>query len=269
MKSGVDNFWLQHLAGISGPMIHLVKDPNFDLHSIERECGRLAFKFFSVDLNGVNSAGSLLKVLSAEMDFPEWGHNWDALSDVLRDLSWAHGVGYCIVFTHAEFLLSLTNADLATFVGVIEMAVRDWRDQRGEYGDRPGPVPFHVIFSGTESQSVVIASKLREPSCTHINANTVEINTVPTGLRNIDTLNAAKHLIDSGSTLEAVLSFLRNCGLDKQDSAYASAFLLNTSYAGAMAFVELSEAWADQYFPPSAIRNVAQKALDSLDDDES
>ncbi|RMH90878.1 barnase inhibitor [Lysobacter pythonis] len=42
-----------------------------------------------IDLNGITDKDALLAHIHSALDFPEdWGRNWDALEDGLRDLSW-------------------------------------------------------------------------------------------------------------------------------------------------------------------------------------
>jgi hypothetical protein len=50
----------------------------------------------------------------------------------------------------------------------LEATVRDWRDERGEFGERTGPVAFHVIFSGCETLKESLLGELREPLCEHM-----------------------------------------------------------------------------------------------------
>ena len=81
------------------------------------------------------------------------GGNWDALLDWTRDLSWDKGKGYVLILANADSLLSLDNKEFSIFVRVLEATIRDWRDERGEYRERTEPVPFHVVFSGTDALS--------------------------------------------------------------------------------------------------------------------
>jgi len=42
-----------------------------------------------IDLAGCTDKATLLARFAAALHFPDWfGHNWDALSDCLTDLSW-------------------------------------------------------------------------------------------------------------------------------------------------------------------------------------
>ena len=52
-----------------------------------------------LDVVTVDAKGNLFDSLARALAFPEWfGRNWDALEDVLGDLSWRKGDGHVVVF---------------------------------------------------------------------------------------------------------------------------------------------------------------------------
>ena len=55
------------------------------------------------DLTACHDKATLLQVAAAAFHFPDWfGHNWDALSDSLGDLSWLDAPGYLVVLAGAD-----------------------------------------------------------------------------------------------------------------------------------------------------------------------
>lgn len=77
--------------------------------------------------NASGGKGSLLDGLAASGAFPAWfGHNWDALSDCLVDLSWAPADGYLVLLDDWEsFTVAWPrDADIAT--AVLEHAAAQW-----------------------------------------------------------------------------------------------------------------------------------------------
>jgi hypothetical protein len=63
------------------------------------------FALFDTDLKGVKGKQNLLNALAAAAAFPpEFGVNWDALTDALCDLSW-HGeaAGYVLLIRYVMF----------------------------------------------------------------------------------------------------------------------------------------------------------------------
>ncbi|MCB1909518.1 MAG: barstar family protein [Rhodocyclaceae bacterium] len=77
-------------------------DPG-ELAGLERAAGRSRHRVVRLDLAGCRSKQALLERASAAFEFPDWfGHNWDALSDSLRDLSWLDAPGYLVVISSQE-----------------------------------------------------------------------------------------------------------------------------------------------------------------------
>jgi RNAse (barnase) inhibitor barstar len=67
---------------------------------VEREAQERGFRF--IDLNGqdVTNRHELFQLAKTVFELPaHFGNNWDALLDMLRDLSWLPATGY-VVFAH-------------------------------------------------------------------------------------------------------------------------------------------------------------------------
>jgi RNAse (barnase) inhibitor barstar len=93
---------------------------------------------------GLVGASALLHALSEQLDFPGYfGFNWDALSDCLRDLHWLSPSR--VVLVHAD-MPSLPEAELRTYLKVLEQAVESW--QPGE------PYSLRVVFPDALRQPV-------------------------------------------------------------------------------------------------------------------
>ena len=83
----------------------------------------------------------LLSVLAAKLRFPSYfGHNWDALEECLRDLSWL-GDRPRVVIVHEAFPFSAAGDSLATYQSILADAVAVHR-QRGT------PPLLEVVFPG-------------------------------------------------------------------------------------------------------------------------
>jgi RNAse (barnase) inhibitor barstar len=73
----------------------------------------------------IGTKQELLNALANALSFPEYfGHNWDALLDSLRDLSWLPARR--IVIQH-EFLPALKDGELRTYLEVLIDAIEHWR----------------------------------------------------------------------------------------------------------------------------------------------
>ena len=57
--------------------------------SLEDSARRLEYAFVAIDLSDCTGSEAAIARIAAALEFPDWfGHNWDALSDALNDLSW-------------------------------------------------------------------------------------------------------------------------------------------------------------------------------------
>ena len=69
---------------------------------------------------------TLFNILARDLDFPQYfGHNWDALYDLLCDLSWISQRR--VVIIHEGFSFQLTDKELRTYLKLLIDAVKSWR----------------------------------------------------------------------------------------------------------------------------------------------
>ncbi|GLY78226.1 barstar family protein [Actinoallomurus iriomotensis] len=94
------------------------------------EAERAGWRVFWLDGAGVRDKRTLLTRCAEEFALPSYfGHNWDALQDSLRDLSWTPAnCGYLVVYDHWGELADADPAAHRTLVDVFETAVAHWRD---------------------------------------------------------------------------------------------------------------------------------------------
>ncbi|GAA4513426.1 hypothetical protein GCM10023191_080500 [Actinoallomurus oryzae] len=93
------------------------------------EAERAGWRVFWLDGAGVRDKRTLLARCAEEFALPSYfGHNWDALQDSLRDLSWTPAnCGYLVVYDHWGELADADPAAHRTLVDVFETAVDHWR----------------------------------------------------------------------------------------------------------------------------------------------
>lgn len=93
---------------------------------------------------GIVSRERLFDVLSDALAFPDyWGRNWDALNDMLTDLSWIEQRR--IMLAH-EDLPKLGASPIATYIDILCTAVDDWA--------RSGPHELIVLFPKAERGAI-------------------------------------------------------------------------------------------------------------------
>jgi RNAse (barnase) inhibitor barstar len=256
-------FWRHHLAGSDGPLIHFLPPELLHSESVKSGAGQLGFAVFEVDGRKIQNIPSLMDAFAMAMNFPPYfGRNWDALHDCTTDLSWERAIGYTLVLFDADPLLDLEENGFSVLSGIIQETVRDWRDERGEYGERTGPVPFHVIFSGNVALQRALLGTIRESACIHESETTVRIVPVAARLRALADFRDCQRLMQGGAGVDTILSFMRERHMDKFNSAYALAALIGMPVSEAKAMVDKSLTWSDS--SDTHFRNLARKALRDL-----
>ena len=97
--------------------------------TVARIAGDLGFAFVRADLDGCADKPEFLRRVAAALHFPAWfGHNWDALSDCLTDLSWMEANGYVVVLEHLDRFRLAAETDFVTALDVFEEAARSWAE---------------------------------------------------------------------------------------------------------------------------------------------
>jgi RNAse (barnase) inhibitor barstar len=94
---------------------------------------------------GIASVDELYDVLSEALHLPNYfGRNWDALDEVLGDLSWL--APRRVVIVHAD-LPDLPTAELRVYLDVLRTAVDEWTR-------RPGAHELVVAFPEAEQLAI-------------------------------------------------------------------------------------------------------------------
>ncbi|PJO45643.1 hypothetical protein CQ054_22715 [Ochrobactrum sp. MYb29] len=106
---------------------------------------------FNIFLDGtkMKCLDDFYRELEASFFLPNYfGRNYNALFDVLSDLSWMEKAHFTILVNGASSLLANdTSESLAGFVEVLSRAGKVWSEpvNDGEAWDRPC-IPFHTVF---------------------------------------------------------------------------------------------------------------------------
>lgn len=97
----------------------------------------------------IRSKQKLLRMLSQQFQFPAYfGHNWDALEECLRDLSWLPAGN--IKVHHQDIPLSPGSQDRQTYLQILQSAAAFWMES--------GKRRFECIFPAT-SQAEVLSTR--------------------------------------------------------------------------------------------------------------
>jgi hypothetical protein len=265
MSDKAESFWQTHLAGTDSALFHFVPPDVFDFASIESAAQKIGFVPYLVEAREVHSESALMDAFSTSMNLPSYfGRNWNALLDLTRDLSWTKAEGYVLIISGGDNLALLADDIFPALIEVLEATVRDWRDERGEFGERTGPVAFHVIFSGGEALKESLLGELREPLCEHVDRSSVKPFPAAVRLRKTVTYGDAEKLVSTGADSEMVLSFLREHGMNERDSMYSIAGLMGTTVPEAKSLIYNSQTWPEVRGREEQFRKVARDALREL-----
>jgi len=75
---------------------------------------------------GISDDASLFKAVAKALRFPNYfGENWNALHDLLRDLSWIRQRD--VILAHDE-VPNIDSHSLGLYLEVLSESIRDWRD---------------------------------------------------------------------------------------------------------------------------------------------
>ena len=86
-----------------------------------------------LDVVAVDAKEDLFDSLARALDFPDWfGRNWDALEDVLGDLSWRKGDGHVLIFRSYP-----SGEDLGILHDVLRSTAEYWAGRA---------TPFFAVF---------------------------------------------------------------------------------------------------------------------------
>ena len=104
--------------------------PDEDLGQLAMAARDAGLRTIDTDLSGCRDKATLLLRINTALDAPAGsGRNWDALSDLLRDLEWLGETrGHVLLFAAAEELRTAAPEVFDVFVDVLQDAVDYWAE---------------------------------------------------------------------------------------------------------------------------------------------
>jgi len=101
--------------------------------SLQRAALARGFQFIYLNGSRITGKVELMRALSNALSFPaHFGSNWDALLDMLRDLSWLPAKGYVLVIGGLKPLARANAADYQMALDVLWDAAQFWQERRTE-----------------------------------------------------------------------------------------------------------------------------------------
>jgi hypothetical protein len=103
---------------------------NCPLGQLRTAVAQTGFALFEADLAAAHDKDEFLAAVASAIHAPDWfGNNWDALADVLSDLSWQSASGYVLLLRNGGEGLGLPATDHAIATEVLSDTVRFWKSQ--------------------------------------------------------------------------------------------------------------------------------------------
>jgi RNAse (barnase) inhibitor barstar len=125
-------------VGATAPGIYRF-DSRAGVPAITAHAERSGWRVFHLDGRQVATKDDFLAACAKAMSFPRYfGHNWDALEDCLRDLSWAPArYGYLVLYEDPRNFNAARPDEFAVALNILASAVEFWRET---------PTPMAVLL---------------------------------------------------------------------------------------------------------------------------
>ncbi|MGI9601507.1 MAG: barstar family protein [Acidimicrobiales bacterium] len=120
--------WLDRLITSADPGTY-VAPPEPDRYGVADEVSARGWRCLSDDLADATDKANLVAALARAVDAPDYfGGNWDALVDVMRDLSWSPAEGYVVLLENCGTPARSCPADWAVALDIFAETVRWWTE---------------------------------------------------------------------------------------------------------------------------------------------
>jgi RNAse (barnase) inhibitor barstar len=114
------------LSGAVEPGVYTLDDATAAFE-VDEQVGRRGWQAFHLDGTSIVDKESFLSAIAAACRFPAWfGHNWDALTDALTDLSWTPAPGYVLLYDGHDRYRS--HPDWVTVLEIFREASTRWAE---------------------------------------------------------------------------------------------------------------------------------------------
>lgn len=110
-----------------------------DLPPLAQSAHKAGLALARLSLLGCHNKQELLDRLAVALQLPsDFGRNWDALADSVRDLGWLNAPGYLLQFEHADDLQDADEEEFNTLLDILDQAAASWSDE---------DIPFFAFFA--------------------------------------------------------------------------------------------------------------------------
>lgn len=197
--------WFQsHFGSVDQPLVHFGQDFALDESAVRVSARELGFAYLVVQCRWIRAEDDLFDAFGRDLGFPAYfGHNWNAVADCLRDWSWIPAKGYVLTLLQCGQLGTLPAPALDAFTTTIETVIAEWRDERGEWGERNRPIPFHWFLSSGSEDASWLRTRTREPYCVHSGDGSAHVTFATAALRRTEAFAPLKSCSGNDSRFRA------------------------------------------------------------------
>jgi len=105
-----------------------------DVNTLRERLLAQGFAWLEIDCSHVRTKQELLEIFARTFSVPQtFGCNWDALSDVLQDLSWAPAQGHALYLRNAASAAARLAGEWNVLLEVLTRSTMYWKSQRREF----------------------------------------------------------------------------------------------------------------------------------------
>ena len=135
------NFLAELISGARKPDIYRC-EPLAEIAGIEDVLAEKGWQAFYLDGRSIEEKQSELEAIARALSCPTYvARNWDALEEAVRDLDWAPGAGYLVIYEYPQIFAAYQPQDWQTFLSILRTGIAYWRSQ---------DVPMYALLCRTD-----------------------------------------------------------------------------------------------------------------------
>jgi hypothetical protein len=118
-------------AALPAPALSGVYHAPAHVAAVRESLERSGARWLDIDLSKARTKAELMEALGRSIAAPaDFGQNWDALADVLQDLSWQSASAYVLHLRECAAASRALGRDWATLLEILSESAMYWKSRR-------------------------------------------------------------------------------------------------------------------------------------------
>ena len=118
-------------AALPAPALSGVYHAPAHVAAVRETLDKSGARWLEIDLSKARTKADLMAALGRSIAVPaDFGHNWDALADVLQDLSWQSASAYVLHVRECAAASRALGSDWATLLEILAESAMYWKRRR-------------------------------------------------------------------------------------------------------------------------------------------